>query len=361
MGHFGPIFHSIPRVDSEKLGLNLFRVTRPPIPFPYDPVIRDTLRYIHFALVNSPNSHVVTVLATSGSARVGCIRLWKVSSGETIWQKDVNIPVKSVVNPRFSEDGRTLIACDKNVIETADVRSGHTIRIVKLNFRPTAVAISNQARCIALAHEKQDSSIGKRFANLEKLTDSNGRSMHIVSTTGIFNNQICYTASDHAIILAGHVALGTTKNVTTISWDTNSCRPLGHRVWGNVSADIRGPVHHISTNRGDGIVIRIEDRSSPRGVYEAADNLADYQLEHIYNLMTVSSRTEQMGNIYRELDAMAYNVVGNQVQCLADKRFLWTWNGELDEARLAGRLDVSQAPALESVLTFAGMETMENN
>jgi len=351
MDEFGPEFSFNSSADSNRLGLGLFRIARPPVPFPYDPIARNTFRYVHFGMVNSLNSHIVTALATSSSAHVACVRLWKAASGDTVWQKDINLPVKSV-SPKFSEDGRTLIACEQNVIELADVLSGQTLRVVKLNFRPTAVALDNKHRCIGLVHEKRESPMGQRFANLEQRVDSNGY-LHIISTVGISESQLWYIGSDRAIVLVGHVMLGDTKTVAAISWDASSCKALGYKILGNASASIRGPICHIFTTSGPGVLIRLADHCNPTGVAARTFDLGEFELQQIFSFMAVSSRGEIIGKMYKERDHMAYSVAGNQLQCLSDKRFLWIWDGSKLNARVAGRLALQQAPALESVLTFA--------
>lgn len=353
MGKWGSEFSFISSADPRSKDLSLFRISQPSLSFPYDGLSRIALRYVHSAFVNSTNSRVVTVLAKSKSTRVASIKLWNTLSGALVWEKDINSLSERIVGPRFSEDGSTLIICEANSVEIVDARMGQTIKVVRLKFRPSAIAIANHGTSIALVDPRPPAKMEKRAANLEKVTTKEADQLHIVFTSGFSDCQICYISENRSIILAGHVVVGSMKKVFTICWDAESCKPLSHQTWGNhLSTTLDGPIYHVSLSSGDGILMRIADQCPPRGVY-AYNDIPDSELEDIYTFITISSSGSKMGEMYKERGDIVHGVTMNQIHFLKDDRFLWTWDGESDNLRLAGRLDRTEAPALISVLAVA--------
>lgn len=290
------------------------------------------------AIVNKPNTRLAVISYDSAQENVN-IKLCTLSA-EILWQKSDVMPqnIEEIAIPAFSEDGTHLAIHFRDRLEVIDAQRGTTIEVISLTpFQVSAIAIGRNPKNLVISSPKEDNNI-----RLERVVFSQAegnRPVHIISTSGLSDVSITYSARDRRIIAVGKGwgNNSAARQFFMLCWDANS-RVLQYRnAIAGEDSRVDTPLQTISWADEHSVVFRLRHSDPSRR----------------NSLHVISVDGHDMGQYGG--DRMLHTVsVGKVLVTTKSKQLqLWTYNTEPTEV---GTIVWDGMPPIQEIKGFAVSE-----
>jgi hypothetical protein len=293
-------------------------------------------------IVNKPNTRLVVISYDQNQENV----IFKLctQSGKVIWQmtQAMSGKLEEIVLPVFSEDGKHFAVFQKNNVHILDAHTAAAIDVVAVkdndSLQVTAIAISKNGKDVAVSSPRGDE---KNVLEGVHVPQAQGtRPVYVVSTSGLYDLALTYTAGDRRLIATGKERptwRDHPQPFTLLCWDIHSRKLLLSPEFGARDARIDSPLHTLPWAGEPSVLVRLRRPES-----------TDHSSIHVYTAD---------GRDLAELvdDWILHTICGDKVIILKNGR-IQMWGSDTKHVDVA-IIEYEGLPPMQGIKGFAVSES----